>query len=184
MTSDLRDKALSILRMPDGHSPLSVHNAIVDIRRNAKPGDEDLLCSYLAYPDDMVVSAVLYALIHIYQPIPGLLNLLLGFASGDLRDTGEMPIQTQAVESLLLYSRKNPEAISKLLSVAKDAATSEAPRARAWKCLAELFGVPWQPEFTRRMIQDPESEQSRSLQDVILKAVDEHDSEDQTTPFR
>ena len=116
MSFGIRSNALAILTTPAGQSPLVIHNAIVDLRRNAMAGDEELLQKYLDFPDDMVVSATLFALIHVYESIPGLFDLLLRFAEGDSRDNGEMPIQTQAIEGLALYSRENPKAVSKLLS--------------------------------------------------------------------
>ena len=172
MNDDVREKALAILARPAEHSPSSIHNAIVDVRRSAKPGDEALLGRFLDHSNEMVVSATLFALIHVYKPEPGRLSLLLHYAEGDHRDTGEMPIQTQAIEGLCLFSRTNPEALSKLMTVAKNAATTEAPRARAWKCLAELFGVPWERAFTTGMIDDPDAPPLPRLEDAILAAID------------
>jgi hypothetical protein len=177
MSGNSRENALAILTTPVGRSALAVHNAIVDLRRNAKAGDGAVLRKYLDFPDDMVVSAVLFALIHVYKTTPGLFELLLRFADGDSRDNGEMPIQIQAIEGLALYSREYPKAIEKLLSVANNSAAPEAPRARAWKCLAELFGIPWRREYTEAMIWDPESENSESIRETVLSAVEERNGE-------
>jgi hypothetical protein len=149
-----------------------VHNAVIDLRRDPEPGDEELLKKCLDYPDDMVVSAVLFALIHVYASGPDLKELLLRFADGDPRDNGEMPIQTQAIEGLALYAREYAPALSKLLEVASKNDSAEAPRARAWKCLAELFGVPWQRDFTDAMIWDPESEKSEAIRKKVLSAIE------------
>lgn len=167
-----RQNAINILTMPSQHSPLAVHNAVVDLRRNPEAGDERLLRKYLDYPDDMVVSAVLFALIHVYESGTDLKDLLLRFADGDSRDNGEMPIQTQAIEGLVLYSRRDTASLSKLLEIATKDDTAEAPRARAWKCLAELFGVPWQRDYTDAMIWDPESDESISIRKEVLMAVE------------
>jgi hypothetical protein len=175
MSMNVRQNAIGLLTTPNKHSPLAVHNAIIDLRRNPKAGDEHLLRKYLDYPDDMVVSAVLYALIHIYESVPDLKELLLRFADGDDRDNGEMPIQTQAIEGLASYSREDASALSKLLEVASKSDTAEAPRARAWKCIAELFGVPWQREYSDAMIWDPESEKSISIRKEVLSAVEARD---------
>ena len=172
MSMSVRQNAIGILTMPNEHPPLSVHNAVIDLRRNPEAGDDQLLRKYLDYPDDMVVSAVLFALIHVYEAVPELLELLLRFADGDSRDNGEMPIQTQAVEGLALCSRENSKALSKLLSVANNTRTPEVPRARAWKCLADLFGVPWQREYSDTMIWDPESEKSVAIRKEVLSAID------------
>lgn len=172
MSMNMRQTAMRTLTMANQHSPLAVHNAVIDLRRNPEAGDEHLLRKFLDYPDDMVVSAVLYALIHVYESVPGLLELLLRFADGDSRDNGEMPIQTQAIEGLALCSRENSQALSKLLSVANDTRTPDAPRARAWKCLADLFGVPWQREYSNMMIWDPESEESVSIRKEVVSAIE------------
>ena len=172
MTMNVRQNAIDLLTTPNRHSPLAVHNAIVDLRRNPAAGDERFLRKYLDNPDDMVVSAVLYALIHVYEAVPDLEELLLRFADGDQRDNGEMPIQTQAIEGLALYARENTSALSKLLEVASMSDTAEAPRARAWKCIAELFGVPWHREYSDAMIWDPESEKSNSIRQEVLAAVE------------
>lgn len=177
MSADTRERALSILCMPMEHSALTIHNAIVDLRHNAASGDEELLQSYLDFPDDMVVSATLFAMIHVYRHVPSLLELLLQFAEGDSRDSGEMPIQTQAIEGLALYAPDDHRALAKLLSVARSKATPEAPRARAWKCLADLFGVPWKSEYTYNMIWDPESESSQAIRDTVITAVENRKSE-------
>lgn len=170
-----RNKALGILRSPERNSPLVVHNAVVDLRRNPKAGDESLLKSFLHYPDDMVVSAVLFSLIHVYDSVPDLLERLLHFADGDDRDNGEMPIQSQAIEGLFVLSRESSEAFAKLLAVADDVETPAAPRARAWKCLAELFGVPWSRGYTEAMIWDPESDESSAVRKKVRTAIDARD---------
>lgn len=175
MNMSVRQNAIGLLTTPNQHSPLAVHNAIIDLRRNPEAGDEQLLRKYLNYPDDMVVSAVLYALIHVYESVPDLKELLLRFADGDGRDNGEMPIQTQAIEGLALYSRKDTSVLSKLLEVASKSDTAEAPRARAWKCIAQLFGVPWHREYSETMIWDPESEKSDSIRQEVLAAVEARD---------
>lgn len=172
MSTGVRENALSVLMTPEQHSALTVHNAVIDLRRNAEAGDEHLLRKYLDYPDDMVVSAVLFALIHVYESVPDLLVLLLRFADGDSRDNGEMPIQSQAVKGLAQYSREKPVALRKLLSVANNPGTPDVPRATAWECLAELFGVSWQREYSDAMIWDPESEISISIRMEVLAAVE------------
>lgn len=173
MSRDTRNNALKILKGPVGHTPLQVHNAIVDLRRNPEDGDEILLRKYLDFKDDMVVSATLFALIHIYKPIPDLFEIEFRFADGDSRDNGEMPIQTQAIEGLALRSHEIPKAMSKLMSLAQDIATPEAPRSRAWQCLAGLFGVAWERDFTEAMIWDPDSEKSESIRATVLAAIEE-----------
>lgn len=175
MSMNVRQKAIGLLTTANQHSSLAVHNAIVDLRRNPEAGDEQLLRKYLDYPYDMVVSAVLYALIHVYEPVPDLKELLLRFADGDARDNGEMPIQTQAIEGLVLHSREDTSALSKLLELASKNDTAEAPHARAWKCIAELFGFPWQREYSDAMIWDPESDKSISIRREVLAAVEARD---------
>jgi hypothetical protein len=172
MSMNVRQNAIKILTMPDQHTWATVHNSIIDLRRNGEAGDERLLRKYLDYPDAMVVSAVLYAFIHVYESVPDLKELLLRFADGDSRDNGEMPIQTQAIEGLALYAREDTAALSKLLEVAANSDTADVPRASAWECLAHLFGVPWKGRYLREMIWDPESEKSISIRKEVMAAVE------------
>lgn len=173
MNQELRDKALRVLKDAASHSPTEVHNAVVDLRRNGKSGDEPLLQQALDFPDEMVASAALFALIHVYESPPDILDILMRCADGDSRDTGEMPIQTQAVEGLAVHGRRNPTAVAKLIKVAKCESTPEAPRARAWKCLAELFGVPWVREYSDAMIWDPQSVKSEAIRELVLESIAE-----------
>lgn len=176
MRDDIRDKALAVLLDPQRHTPLTVHNAIIDLRRNGERGDQHLLQKFLDYPGDMAAAAALYSLIHVYEAIPGLFERLLQFADGDTRDAMEKPIQTQAIEGLATFARTDPRAIEKLISVAISPATPETPRARAWRCLADLFGVPWKGRHAVTMIQDPDSERSEKIRNEILNAIESRKS--------
>lgn len=171
MNGAIRNKALKVLRNATSHSELDVYKAIVDLRRHGKSGDERLLVEFLEFPDEMVVAATLYSFLHVYKPPRDLLDRLIQFAGGDSRDTGEMPIQSQAIEGILMYAREESEALCTLIQVADNDSTAEAPRARAWQCLAESFGVPWDKEYIEVMILDPESEQSQTIREMVSNAI-------------
>ncbi len=169
-SSNVRDRAVGILQQVSQHSRLEVYCAVVDLRRNPESGDERLLIPLLDYDDEMTVAATLFALTHVYGTPEAYRDLVFRFADGDPRDTGEMPIQTAAIERLKSLATNDREALNKVWELAENSAVAECPRACAGRCLSKLVDVQWRREYTEAMIWDPESQESEKIRERIRAA--------------
>ena len=172
MTIDSKhDEAAAILSDPKRYTRQKAYNAVLDLRRNSPvPSDKALLEPLMAYDDDMIVAAVLYSLINVYGSPSEYRSQIMAQKGGDRRDTGEMPIQTQAIEGLSELAKTDSVALSELWKIAESTEVAECPRARAWHCLARHAKVEWDREDTETMVWDPNSEQSEQIRNRIRTA--------------
>lgn len=173
MTNSIRIRALSVLQSATSHSDLDVHNAIVDLRRNASTGDDVVLLPFLDHEDAMVAAATLYALCHVHTHGTELKNRIIRFARGDSRDSFEMPLQCQALRTLAMLAEQDYDARSTLQEIAEAPDLSEAPMKTAWECLAKLYGAAWSRNDGDALMWDPQSEQSRQLRSRIRHTIEE-----------
>lgn len=166
-----RADAINVIKSRDTAHPIDLYKAIFALQRDPKPHDESLLEPLLNEKDEMVVSATLFALVNIYDQAKLLKEQILQMSKGDERDTGEMPIQAQAIESLAVLAEREPELRGKLLEIAEDESMAEAPRARAWQCLARLADLPWSRKFTEDLIFSPDSKLAEQIKEPIRHAL-------------
>jgi hypothetical protein len=171
MSEDIRKRALRILNNQENESHTSIHNAIVDLRRNALKGDERYLYTFLNYDDAMVVAATLYTLFEIHNQKVELRDLIEKLAVGDVRDDMEMPIQSMAISLLSRYGIKDTAAIALLLEIAESQHIAEVPRKNAWQKLAEIYNVDWSRQDADNMILYPESDASEQIRKRIKNAM-------------
>ncbi len=171
MSSEARERALRTLRDHENRSHSAIHNAIVDLRRNAELGDERILHPFLNHYDPMVVAATLYTLFEVHNQQRALRPLIEKLAGGDARDDMEMPIQCMAISCLADFGAEDAAAVDRLLEVGESQVASEAPRERAWYELARLYGVELQRDALEEMLQHPQSEASEGICERIRKAI-------------
>lgn len=170
--SNMREESIRILNAPGKNSSISIYKAVIDIRRNnPMPGDLEILLPLIDYHDDMVVAEVLYSLTHVYGSVEDYRDLVFKLSDGDGRDTGEMPIQTEAIECLSLLANNDNNAYNQLLKISESNSTAECPRSRAWKCLARLAGCEWKEDFSAAMIMDPGSDKSNAIRAKVRMAL-------------
>ena len=171
VTHNRRFRAIEVLSSAKLHSPLGVYKAVLDLRRNEpQPSDEKLLLPLLDYDDDMVVAAVLYSLVKVHGTPQTRRDLIMKFKDGDPRDTGQMPIQTLAIEMLAELAVCEEDAVEHLWGIAENREILECPRARAWECLARLAKLDWEEHYTKAMVWDPESANSERIRCRIRMA--------------
>lgn len=178
MVRTIREHALQILLHHQTQSAAALYNAILDLRRNPRRGDERVLTPFLDHADAMVAAATLYALCEIHDQRDLLRPLIERLAAGDTRDDSEMPIQTTAISLLSRFGKKDARAVAGLTEIAESERTAETPRKRAWQKLAEMFGVEWSSADTEEMIMHPESDASVLIRTRIRRAMDEPSSRD------
>ena len=169
--SNPRKSALKIIQNQEQYDRAQILNAIFDLRHSATLGDEAFLYPLLQHPDDGIVASVLYSLVNVYEKRTELEGLLRQLAWGDERDCGEMPIQSIAISSLSQVAKQNYEILHQLQEIAESLSVSDVPGERAWKELATLFGVEWKKGYTAEMIQDPDSEESERIRDLVRAAM-------------
>jgi len=172
---EVRKKAIAVLTNPGEHTDTEVHNAVIDLRRNPKQGDDKLLIPLLEHKDPMVAAASLYALTHIYGKVSDYRDLIMKLARGDSRDYMEMPLQSEAIEDLAELAKDDKEALFILWKIAESSSTSECPRSRAWLCLARLAGEEWSlreyDKYAEIMIGDPESQEAEQIRQRVREAA-------------
>lgn len=170
-TNSKHDEAAAILSDPKRHTRQKVYNAVLDLRRNSPvPSDKSLLEPLMAYDDDMIVAAVLYSLTNVYGTASDYRSQIMALKDGDARDTGEMPIQTQAIEGLCDLAKTDSVALSELWKIAESSEVADCPRARAWQCLARQAEVEWSRDDTESMVWDPNSGKSEEIRNRIRSA--------------
>lgn len=167
-----RKEALDIIQNWENRTDIDVYKAVLDLRFDARHGDEALLYPLLNHDDEMVVAAALCSLIAVYDKQGELKRILFKFAEGDPRDTTEMPIQCAAIRFLADIAKTDQEAYRKIQQVAENVDTTEVPMARAWSVLAKLHGLKWEDKYSDIMIEDPNSEKSKELKKWVREAID------------
>lgn len=172
MNEEVRERALHVLRCPENATRTVVHNAVIDLRRNAKHGDEAILAPLLNHSDPMVVAATLYTLCEVHNQQDALRSLLERLVRGDSRDSLEMPIQSMAVSLLASFGKNDKAAIATLRETGENCEMASSPRKRAWQELAALFDVEWHPKYTEEMLLFPESEVSEQIRHRIRMAME------------
>ena len=173
MSNTIRERALRVLNNHESAAHTAIHNAVIDLRRNAESGDERILRPFLSHPDPMVVGATLYTLFEVHNQRDVLRPMVERFAGGDPRDDTEMPIQTMAISLLSMFGNRDAPAIARLLEIAENRETADAPRKRAWQKLAELFNIDWSRSDTDEILRCPESDASEQIRSRIRKAIRE-----------
>lgn len=174
MNQNVRRAALAVLEDHRKRSNASIHNAIVDLRRNAKLGDEKILEPFLDHSDPMVVAATLYTLFEVHDQKKKLRPLLERLASEiDVREEDELdhPIQCMSIALIGSLGVSDSAAMKFIVAVAEDRSVPAVPRKRAWQVLAENCGVDWPSSASEEMIFNPESQESEQLRDKIRKAI-------------
>ena len=176
INEQVRQRAIEILRNPRAYSDIEVHNAVIDLRRNPKRGDEELLAPLLEHHDPMVAAAALYALTRIYGRVEDYRDLIMKLAQGDPRDCMEMPLQSTAIERLTdLVQAGDQEALHLLWEIAENPLTDVCAQLTAWACLARLAGDEWSfSKFDRNseiMIQNPYSEEAEQIRHEVRETA-------------
>jgi len=176
INEDVRKKATEVLKNVNSHTDTEVHNAVIDLRRNPKRGDEVLLVPLLEHHDAMVAAAALYALTHIYGNPENYRDLIMKLSQGDPRDYVEMPLQSEALEDLAeLASHGDQEALELLWKVAESPSTNVSAELTAWSCLARLAGEEWSlrefDKYAEIMIGDPESQEAEQIRQRVREAA-------------
>jgi len=171
-TDAVREKAIRTITDAANRSELEVHNAVIDLRRNAERGDEEMLWPLLDYDDDMVVAATLFALFHVFGQKSDLKDLIFKLAAeGDPRDIGIMPIQCEALRILASLAKSDTNALATLRQVAENTSAADTTKECAWRELAELHGLEWSDKYSGSLIGDPESAESERIRERIRAAI-------------
>lgn len=175
MSNDNRQRALRLLSDHENESHTAIHNAIIDLRRNAERSDVRILQSFLSHYDPMVVAATLYTLYEVHNQKKELLPLVKQLAThGDVRESDDLdrPIQCMAISCLADFGRKRDVAdVDTLVKVAENQTTPATPRVWAWEELAQLFGVQWTDGFGDELVFRPASEASDRIRNIVRKAI-------------
>lgn len=169
-----RLRAIAILHTHENESPSNIHNAIVDLRRNAVRGDEAILRPFLEHCDPVVVAATLYTLFEVHDQRVALRPLVENFVlNGDARDFEDLdaPIQCMSIELLASFGKSDHKAVTSILQIADDPSSADCPRATAWERLAHLFDADWPADATEEMLLRPESEACEQLRNNIRKSL-------------
>lgn len=174
MNSNIRQHALRLLRSHENETPSVIHNAIIDLRRNAERGDVKVLRQFLDHYDPMVVAATLYTLCEVHNQRAALKTLLENIAdNGDFRESQDLdkPIQCMAIELLASLGKHDDVAVAKIIQVADNCNAPDPVRALAWERLAQLFDAEWPRNATEELLLRPESETSIQLRNCIRNMV-------------
>ncbi len=170
MNSDLRQRSLRLLRAHEHQPPGAIHNAIIDMRRNAERGDEEVLLQFLDHYDPMVVAATLYTLCEVHNQLATLRSLLESLVlNGDTRESEDLdkPIQCMAIELLASFGKCDDVAVAKIIQVAENRLAADTARACAWERLAQLFDAEWPRDATEELMLQPESDTSDRIRSCI-----------------
>src|SRR5262245_29784776 len=171
MDNSTRERAIAIIRDCANRQRGDLLKAVFDLRHNALPGDERLVYPLLDHPDDGIVASALYSLVEVHGQLSHLVKRVYDFAWGDPRDSGEMPIQSEAIRILAECAKADLAVAAELCRIAEDENVSDVPRKDAWQFLAGLFGVEWLPSYSTEMIMNPMSQQSEEIRTRIRQAV-------------
>ncbi len=172
MSNEIRKKALYILEnYENASSTTQIHNAVIDLRRNAIVGDERVLYAFLEHHDAMVVSATLYTLFEVHSQQQKLRELVEEMAGGDPRDDMAMPIQTTAITLLARFGKDDAPALKRIVEIAERKEKNESADACAWLELSTMHGVEWSGKYTDELMMNPESEASEQIRNRIRGAI-------------
>ncbi|MCA9233434.1 MAG: hypothetical protein KDA57_22530 [Planctomycetales bacterium] len=174
-SNHVRQRALRLLLDHEHEPPSVIHNAIIDMRRNAERGDENVLYQLLDHYDPMVVAATLYTLCEVHDQRATLRSVLEGLVvNGDTREIEDLdkPIQCMAINLLALSGKRDGVAVAKIIQVAEDRHAADTARACAWERLAQLFGAEWPRDATEELMLRPESDASDRIRTCIRNKVD------------
>lgn len=172
MSNQVRERALRVLEEHENaSSSTQIHNAVIDLRRNAEKGDEKILYPFLDHPDAMVVAATLYTLFDVHSMKHQLRGLVEKLVGGDPRDDMAMPIQTTAISLLARFGREDASAVNMIALIAEQEMKNDAVDACAWKELAEMHGLEWLGKYTDELMMNPDSVESEEIRNRVRNAM-------------
>lgn len=169
-----RRDILRVLSNINDYARGDVLKALHDLRYNTGDGDEVILNQLMEHEDDGVVASVIFTLWHAYGQRKLLEPQIQQLAWGDVRDSGEMPIQSMAITLLAEMAKTDSAAHEELKQIAEDQTTADVPRKNAWQFLAEMHGVDWSRDYSNEMIMSPESDTSESIRQQVRMAMRPH----------
>ena len=175
VSNSIRQRAIQLLHAHEHESPTAIHNAIIDMRRNAERDDEKVLSQFLDHYDPMVVAATLHTLCEVHDQRAALRSLLERLvAKGDSRESEDVdrPIQCMAIALLALFGSGDQIAVGKIVQLAENRHAADTSRACAWERLAQLFDAEWPRDAAEELMLRPESDASDHIRNCIRKKVD------------
>lgn len=171
-----RNDILDVLKGADAESDVDVYKAVLNLRKVWSRGDEKLLLPMLHHSDAMVAAAALKTLGDLGDVWSKIKQLTFELAHGDVRDSFEMPLQCQAIQTLARMAAHDEESQLVLRGLAEDIQPNEAVACTLWKCLADVYNVRWSRDDAEAVFTNPQSESSLAVYERIRSAFGDHNS--------